>query len=77
VFQYTPAQPPGSAEPINFGDSARISAAAFRAIRLYPGPVGRLISQELLSWKEFGKRLSNDSLIMQVVTEIMDTPLPT
>lgn len=58
-------------------EKMRIRAAAFRATRVYPGPVGELISRELLVWEDFGYRLSGSGLILQLVDHIMKTELPT
>jgi hypothetical protein len=49
----------------------RLRAAAFRATKVYPGPVGELLSRELLSWEEFGYRLGSRGLVMGIVDEIM------
>ena len=43
--------------PMDHHEKARLRAAAFRVTRLYPGPVGELLSRELLTWEEFGYRL--------------------
>jgi hypothetical protein len=53
----------------------RMRAAAFRATRLYPGPVGELISHELLAWEEFGYRLAANGSILRLVDDIMKTAL--
>lgn len=53
----------------------RLRAAAFRAIRVYPGPVGELLSRELLSWEEFGYRLGSRGLIMGIVDAVMSAQL--
>jgi hypothetical protein len=53
----------------------RLRAAAFRATSVYPGPVGELLSRELLLWEEFGYRLGTGGLINGVVDAIM-TSLP-
>jgi hypothetical protein len=45
-------------------------AAARRATHRYPGPVGELLSQELLSWMVFGYQLGSD-LIMRVVDDLL------
>lgn len=47
--------------PINHREKTRLRAAAFRATRLYPGPIGELLSRELLSWEEFGYRFGGVS----------------
>lgn len=55
----------------------RLRAAAFRATRLYPGPVGELLSKELLTWEEFGYRLGHGghSLILRLVDHILKAPM--
>lgn len=45
-------------------------AAARRATHRYPGPVGELLSQELLSWMVFGYQLGSD-LIMRVADDLL------
>lgn len=55
----------------------RLRAAAFRATRVYPGPVGELLSRELLSWEEFGYRLGSRGLVMGIVDEVMKAPVVT
>ena len=55
-------------------EKMRLRAAAFRVTRLYPGPVGELLSRELLAWEEFGYRLGGRQLIMRLVDHVMTTP---
>lgn len=50
----------------------RLRAAAFQATRVYPGPVGELISRELFSWEEFGYRLGSASLVTRLVDHIFE-----
>lgn len=52
----------------------RIRAAAVRATRVYPGPVGELVARELLTWEEFGHRLGSAGPIMQLVDAVMKQP---
>lgn len=54
----------------------RIRAAAFRSTRLYPGPVGEMLSRELLTWEEFGYRLGGSGLVLRLVDHILNAPLP-
>ncbi|MGH3585727.1 MAG: hypothetical protein ACRDQ0_05345 [Pseudonocardia sp.] len=61
--------------PMDHHEKARVRAAAFRATRLYPGPVGELLSRELVSWEEFGYRLGGGQLVMQVVDHVLTTPI--
>lgn len=56
-------------------EKMRLRAAAFRATRLYPGPVGELLQRELLTWEEFGYRLGGTNLVMRLVDVILKTPL--
>ncbi len=65
----------GVLAPMDHHEKMRIRAAAFRSTRLYPGPVGELLSRELLSWEEFGYRLGGGQLIMRLVDHILNTPL--
>jgi hypothetical protein len=58
--------------PMDHQEKMRLRAAAFRATRLYPGPVGELISRELLSWEEFGYRLGGSRLVMGVVDQVLN-----
>ena len=60
---------------MNQHEKTRLRAAAFRATRLYPGPVGELLAHELTTWDEFGYRLGGDRLIMRLVEHVLTTPL--
>jgi hypothetical protein len=57
-------------------EKMRVRAAAFRATRLYPGPVGELLSRELLTWEEFGYRLGGEQLVMRLVDHVLTAPIP-
>jgi len=57
-------------------EKTRLRAAAFRATRLYPDPVGELLSRELLTWEEFGYRLGGGQLIMRLVDHLLKAPIP-
>jgi hypothetical protein len=46
--------------------------AAFYATRAYPGPVGELLSRELLAIDEFGYRIDHKSLGHRVATHILE-----
>lgn len=56
-------------------EKSRLRAAAFRATRLYPGPVGELLCRELLTWEEFGYRLGGQQLMLRLVDHILKAPL--
>ncbi|MGI8799721.1 MAG: hypothetical protein ACR2GE_10620 [Pseudonocardia sp.] len=57
-------------------EKMRLRAAAHRASRLYPGPVGELLCLELLSWEEFGYRLGGEQMIMRIVDHVLTAPVP-
>lgn len=50
----------------------RLRHAAEQASLHYPGPVGELLRQELLSWMVFGPVLGS-ALIMRLVDDLADT----
>lgn len=52
-------------------DADRLRAAARRAADSYPGPVGALLSREILTWAEFGHRFDGNGLVDQVVREVL------
>ncbi|MEJ8280672.1 hypothetical protein [Pseudonocardia spirodelae] len=57
-------------------EKMRMRAAAFRATRIYPGPVGELISRELLGWEDFGYRLGGNGLVAGLVDHVMKATPP-
>lgn len=61
--------------PLDHHERMRLRAAAFRATRVYPGPVGELLSRELLSWEEFGYRLGSSGLVMGIVDAVMNAEI--
>ena len=61
--------------PMDHHEKMRLRAAAFRVTRLYPGPVGEMLSRELLTWEEFGYRLGGGQLVMRLVDHVLKTPL--
>lgn len=48
--------------------------AAYRAKRLYPGPVGDLVSRELLAWEDLGYRSAG--LAAALTQNITAAPAP-
>ena len=70
---------PGSTAQVMRMDSETkewLLAAARRDERRYPGAVGELLSQELLSWMVFGHQLGSD-LIMRVADDLLlEEPQP-
>jgi hypothetical protein len=61
--------------PMDHHEKMRLRAAAFRVTRLYPGPVGEVLSRELLTWEEFGYRLGGAALVMRLVDHALTTPI--
>lgn len=62
----------GPVERSEAADRVRIREAAVRAAQVYPGPVGELLSRELLSWEQFGYRLGSRTAIMQIVDQVLN-----
>lgn len=66
---------PGRPQPMDHHERMRMRAAAWRATRLYPGPVGMVLQRELLCWEEFGYRFGSHGVIGALVEHVMTTPL--
>ena len=49
---------------------ARVRSAAFKAPRVYTGPVGKLLSSELTAWESFGYRFGGGNLMTSLVEDI-------
>lgn len=64
------APDPPRLAPMKHAESARLRRAAFHATRVYPGPVGEVLSRELLMWEEFGYRFGGTDLVMRLVADI-------
>lgn len=67
---------PGGPSPLTYAEKQRLRAAAFRATRVYPGPVGTVLAEELWAWEEFGYRLGRASLINALADHLLAAPLP-
>lgn len=63
--------PPAALLPMSPTEGAAFRSAAYRATRLYPGPIGELVSRELLAADEFGWALGCDSLMLRVRNTVM------
>ncbi|MEU7814092.1 hypothetical protein [Pseudonocardia sp. NPDC049154] len=77
-----PAAPPAirpesGADKLDPHEKMRIRAAAFRATKLYPGPVGELLAKELLDWEGFGYRFGGHTLTARLVDHVLGAALPT
>jgi hypothetical protein len=62
----------GAAQAVRMDSDTKewLFAAARRATQRYPGAVGELLSQELLSWMVFGHQLGS-GLIMRVADDLL------
>lgn len=69
--------PAATLERMDMLDRARLRAAAFRATRIYPGPVGDLVCKEIMCFEEFGYRLDSGRMTMKLVAHIEKALLPT
>lgn len=58
----------------DFLDRSKLTTAAYRARKAFPGPVGDLVARELTEWSEFGWRLGGESRIAQLAAAIMAIP---
>jgi hypothetical protein len=64
-------------EVMAFHERSQLRAAAFYATRVYPGPVGELVSRELLAWEDFGKRLGGHGPIERLAKFVLAQPVQT
>jgi hypothetical protein len=62
-------------ERLDINEINRCRSAAFRATRVYPGPVGELISRELLAYEDFGYRFGSRTIMMNLVDHVMNLPV--
>jgi hypothetical protein len=65
-----------TAVPLDHHERMRLRAAAFRATRLYPGPVGEVLAEEVLTWEQFGYRLGGGRLVMRLVDHLLTAAPP-
>ena len=66
----------GTAGRIPLPDLQRVRAAALRATRVYPGPVGQMVARELRAYAEFGHRFGTDGLIDRIASELLEEGEP-
>jgi hypothetical protein len=71
TVDYTSPPPTVGPAKSDHHDHARLRLAAFHATRLYPGPVGELISSELLAVEEWGFRLAGTSRAYRLTEHIL------
>lgn len=66
----TPSEPTDPIARLNPVEKLQVRLAAAHAQRLYQGPVGQLLSRELLAWEEFGFRLGDSALMTRLAARI-------
>lgn len=65
----------GEAGKLELHDVSRYRAAARHARRLFPGPLGELVSRELAAYADFGHRFTQDGLIARLAEDVLTTPV--
>lgn len=75
---YDPHGPVADIPPGRLDDHERerIKAAAARALKVFPGPIGAFLSRELVAWEQVGLRFENGSLTARTIDAILATPIP-
>lgn len=71
------ALPPIKVDPpvaLDHYEKMQIRQAAFKATRIFPGPIGEVLSREILTWEEFGYRFGSGSLMRRLIAEILKAP---
>ncbi|MCD2195172.1 hypothetical protein LQ327_17535 [Actinomycetospora endophytica] len=74
---HVPPPPPridGNAPVLAPHEKSRLRAAAHHARRALPGPVGDLVSRELVAYADFGHRMTVDSLIHRLAADVLARP---
>ena len=61
---------------LHYEERNRIRATAIRVRKLYPGPAGELLSEDLDAWADFGYRFDNSGLIAKLIHQVWTTLLP-
>ena len=49
--------------------------AAYRALRVYPGPVGAVVAEELEASCEFGWRFGGADRMLRLARDVLDRPI--
>lgn len=74
LVQYGCAVPTAAPVRMDSDERMRVRMAALKATRVFPGVVGQFISRELLTWEEFGMKLSGDSLTLKLIEAVLSSP---
>lgn len=56
-------------------NGAVVTEALNAARRNYPGPVGKVLCQEIEVWREFGHQLGGHALMRELFEFLLDTPV--
>lgn len=67
---------PGRPDRLEPHQKLQLRNAAHRATKLYPGPVGHLISDELLAVEQFGYRFVNGGRTARLLQHVLTATLP-
>jgi hypothetical protein len=76
IHQYSCTVPTDAPARMEQQERMQLRAAAFRATRVFPGPVGELVSKDLLAFEDFGYVLGGHGLVARLVAAVMDAELP-
>jgi hypothetical protein len=68
---------PGSVDCMDYHLKSKYRAAAFRATRVFPGVIGQVLSEEILSLEEFGWIPGAEARGTRLVAAIEAAQLPT
>lgn len=63
-------------EPMTHPEKEHIRAMAFKAQRLYPGPVGAVLFRHILDWEEFGYRYAQGSDFGKLISHLNSINVP-
>jgi hypothetical protein len=67
---------PSPLSSLEQAEKQRIRRQAYRATKVFPGPIGEMISRELTAWEEFGYRLGGKGLVMRLLIDIERREIP-
>ncbi|HVL85514.1 MAG TPA: hypothetical protein VM367_14690 [Pseudonocardia sp.] len=65
----------GDVGPVEMLDRGVYRAAAGRALRVLPGPLGQLVARELIAYADFGYRFRVDALVPRLAAHVLALPL--
>lgn len=77
LVQYGVAVPTAAPVRMDSDERMRVRMAALKATRVFPGVVGEYLSRELLSFEEFGMRLSRDGMTTRLIEFVLSSKAAT